>query len=53
MAILTPGFYQEARITYVTSLEEALSKCNNRNTESVYFRQDLPIFYRIKVDNDG
>ena len=25
------GFYQEARITYVTSLEEALSKCNNRS----------------------
>lgn len=48
-----PGFYQEPRIMYVTSLEEALSKCINRNAESIYFRQDLPIFYRIKVDNDG
>ena len=40
-------------IEYVTSLEEALSRTNQRNVEKVYFHQDAPIFYRIKVDSDG
>lgn len=42
-----------SNIRYCTSLEEALSHCNIRNTENVFFHQDLPIFYRIKVDFDG
>lgn len=40
-------------ITYVTSLEEALSRSNMRNSENVYFHQDLALFYRIKVEQDG
>lgn len=40
-------------IEYVTSLEEALSRCNMRNIEKVFFHQDKNIFYRIRVDFDG
>lgn len=40
-------------ISYVTSLEEALSRSNTKNSENVFFHQDLPIFYRIKVETDG
>ena len=42
-----------SNIQYVTSLEEALSRSNMRNSENVYFHQDQPIFYRIKVEPDG
>ena len=38
---------------YCTSLEEALSRCNRYNTENVFFHQDQPIFYRIRVEMDG
>ena len=38
---------------YCTSLEEALSRCNRPNTENVFFHQDQPIFYRIRVEVDG
>ena len=40
-------------IQYCTSLEEALSRCNIRNTENVFFHQDQMVFYRIKVEQDG
>lgn len=40
-------------IQYCTSLEEALSRCNLRGTENVFFHQDQQIFYRIKVEQDG
>ncbi len=42
-----------SNIQYCTSLDEALSRCNMRNTEDVFFHQDQPIFYRIKVEQDG
>ena len=37
----------------VTGLEEALMKSNERNSDYVYFNQDKPVFYRVKVDMDG
>ena len=40
-------------IQYVTSLDEALSRSNVRGSENVYFNQDQPIFYRVKVEHDG
>lgn len=40
-------------IQYTPSLEDALSRCNTRNTENVFFHQDRAVFYRIKVDQDG
>jgi hypothetical protein len=51
------GYYnygqQFTNTTYVISLEEALSRSNMRNSEIVYFHQDKPVFYRIRVDQDG
>lgn len=38
---------------FVTSLEEAIMRTTARNSDMVYFHQDLPIFYRIKVDMEG
>ena len=38
---------------YVTSIDEALMRTTQRNSESVYFDQDRPVFYRVKVDQDG
>lgn len=40
-------------LTYVTSIDEALMKTSQRNSEYVYFDQDRPVFYRVKVDQDG
>lgn len=40
-------------IQYVTSLDEALSRSNMRGSENIYFHQDQPVFYRIKVEQDG
>jgi hypothetical protein len=40
-------------IIYVTSVEEALMRTTVRNSEMVYFHQDRPVFYRVKMDNDG
>lgn len=50
------GGYQPqftTNIIYVTSAEEALMRTTQRNSEAVYFNQDKPIFYRVRVDNDG
>ena len=40
-------------VTFVTSVEEALFRASSRNSEMVFFHQDKPIFYRVKVDNEG
>ena len=40
-------------IIYVTSPEEALMRTTQRNCEAVYFHQDQPIFYRVRVDLEG
>lgn len=40
-------------VTYVTGVEDALSKSNQYNSELIFFHQDQPIFYRIKVDAYG
>lgn len=40
-------------VTFVTSLEEALYRASSKNTDMVFFHQDRPVFYRIKIDNDG
>lgn len=48
------GFNQAfTNIIYVTSLDEALMKTNNRNSDMIYFDQDKDIFYRVKVDFEG
>lgn len=38
---------------YVTSLDDALNRNSERNSEMVYFHQDLNEFYVIKTDYDG
>lgn len=38
---------------FVTSLEEALIKTDQRNSDMIYFNQDKNEFYRIKVDLEG
>lgn len=40
-------------VLLVTSIDEALMKSNDRNSDYVYFHQDKSVFYRVKVDNDG
>lgn len=40
-------------VTFVTSLDEALFKVTGRNCDMVFFDQDKPIFYRVKVDTEG
>lgn len=40
-------------VIIVTSLEEALIKTVDRNSDMIYFHQDKNEFYRVKVDQDG
>ena len=40
-------------VILVTGIEEALMKSTERNSEYVYFNQDKPVFYRVKVDMEG
>ena len=49
------GYQQpfSTNIVYVTSVEEALMRTTQRNCEAVYFHQDQPVFYRVKVDGEG
>lgn len=42
-----------SNVSYVTSLEEALSRNSYPNSENVYFHQDKPIFYRVRTDSSG
>ena len=37
----------------VTSLDEAIAKSNERNSELVYFDQSKPLIYIVKVDMTG
>lgn len=46
------GSYTQG-VKFVTSLDEALMRANLRGSDDVYFHQDRPVFYRIKVDYDG
>lgn len=47
------GLQSSTNVTYVTSVEEALFRANQRNSEMVFFHQDKPVFYRVKVDEEG
>lgn len=38
---------------FVTSLDEALIKTTERNSDMIYFHQDKNEFYRVKVDLEG
>lgn len=40
-------------VILVTGIEEALMKSTERNSDYVYFNQDKPVFYRVKVDGEG
>ena len=40
-------------IIYVTGIEEALFKSDKPNTDFMYYHQDQPIMYRVRVDNEG
>lgn len=40
-------------VILVTGIEEALMKSVDRNSDYVYFNQDKPVFYRVKVDGEG
>ena len=40
-------------IELVTSLEEALIRTNQRNSDMLYLDQNKPILYRVKVDVNG
>lgn len=45
--------YPFTNVAYVTSLEEALIRTTQFNSDMIYFNQDKNEFYRIRVDNDG
>jgi hypothetical protein len=38
---------------FVTSLEEAIMRTTERNSDIIYFNQSGEYFYRVKVDTDG
>lgn len=42
-----------SNVVVVTSLEEALIRTSECNSDMVYFHQDKNEFYRIKVDSEG
>lgn len=44
---------QFSNVSFVASLDEALARCNSFNSDMVYFHQDQPVFYRVKVDMYG
>lgn len=48
-----PQVQLTTNIERVTSLEEALYKSNVRGSDMVYFDQNKPMIYRIKVEIDG
>ena len=48
-----PQVQLTTNIERVTSLEEALYKSNTRGSDMVYFDQNKPVIYRIKVEMDG
>lgn len=38
---------------FVTSVDEAINRSTEFNTETIYFHQDLPIMYEVAVDGKG
>lgn len=48
-----PQYRLNTNAIFVTSLEEALVKTNDRNSDVIYFHQDKNEFYRVKVDAEG
>lgn len=42
-----------SNIIMVTSLEEALYRTTERGSDMLYVHQTEPVFYRVKVENDG
>lgn len=51
----TPSYNAQpvSNIVYVTGPEEAVMRATQRNSDGVYFDQNKPVFYRVKVDFDG
>jgi hypothetical protein len=45
--------YPFTNVSYVTSLEEALIRTTQFNSDMIYFNQDRNEFYRVRVDTDG
>lgn len=45
--------YPFTNVSYVTSLEEALIRTTQFNSDMIYFNQDCNEFYRVRVDTDG
>lgn len=48
-----PQYRFNTNAAFVTSLEEALIKTTERNSDMIYFHQDKNEFYRVKVDLEG
>lgn len=48
-----PQYRLTTNAIFVTSLEEALIKTTERNSDMYYFHQDKFEFYRVKVDMEG
>lgn len=48
-----PSYRLTTNAIFVTSLEEALIKTTERNSDMYYFHQDKFEFYRVKVDMEG
>ena len=48
-------YYQEptTNAIFVTSLEEAIMRTTIKGSEMIYFHQDKPVFYRVKMDVEG
>lgn len=40
-------------MTFVVSLDEAIIRAGDRDADVVFFDQNRPVFYRIKVDANG
>lgn len=45
--------YPFSNVAYVTSLEEALIRTTQFNSDMIYFNQDRNEFYRVRVDTNG
>lgn len=45
--------YPFTNVAYVMSLEEALIRTTQFNSDMIYFNQDKNEFYRIRVDTEG
>ena len=48
-----PPVRTTSNIIFVTSLEEALYRTNERGSDMMYVHQTQPVFYRVKVNADG